>query len=191
MRYQISGKQMDVGEALQTHVKSELGETFDKYAQRPTDATVVFSRDASTYHCEVTVHLSTGLNVAAKGHSHDVYPAFEAARERMDKQVRRYKRRLRDHHRDRRGPVEFGGASMYVLAADEGSDEAEPASLQPIIIAETEAKIPSLSVGEAVMQMELAHAPLLVFRNEKHGGVNVVYRRDDKNVGWIDPSERG
>lgn len=191
MRYQISGKQMDVGEALQTHVKSELGETFDKYAQRPTDATVVFSRDASTYHCEVTVHLSTGLNVAAKGHSHDVYPAFEAARERMDKQVRRYKRRLRDHHRDRRGPVEFGGASMYVLAADEGSDEAEPASLQPIIIAETETKIPSLSVGEAVMQMELAHAPLLVFRNEKHGGVNVVYRRDDKNVGWIDPSERG
>lgn len=191
MRYQISGKQMDVGEALQTHVKSELGETFDKYAQRPTDATVVFSRDASTYHCEVTVHLSTGLNVAAKGHSHDVYPAFEAARERMDKQVRRYKRRLRDHHRDRRGPVEFGGASMYVLAADEGTDEAEPASLQPIIIAETEAKIPSLSVGEAVMQMELAHAPLLVFRNEKHGGVNVVYRRDDKNVGWIDPSERG
>lgn len=191
MRYQISGKQMDVGEALQTHVKTELGETFDKYAQRPTDATIVFSRDASTYHCEVTVHLSTGLNVAAKGHSHDVYPAFEAARERMDKQVRRYKRRLRDHHRDRRGPVEFGGASMYVLAADEGSDEAEPASLQPIIIAETEAKIPSLSVGEAVMQMELAHAPLLVFRNEKHGGVNVVYRRDDKNVGWIDPSERG
>ena len=94
---------------------------------------------------------------------------------------------MRDHHRDRRAPVEFGDAAVYVLAGHDGPDEAEPETLQPIIIAETEAKIPSLSVGEAVMQMELAGAPFLVFRNEKHGGVNVVYRRDDRNVGWIDP----
>lgn len=190
MRYQISGRQIDVGEALQTHVKSEMGETFEKYAQRPTDATVIFSRDSSAYHCEAIVHLSTGLTVSAKGHAHEVYAAFEAAREKMDKQVRRYKRRLRDHHRDRREPVEFAGAPLYVLAGDAGGDEAEPDSLQPIIIAETETKIPSLTVGEAVMQMELAGAPLLVFRNEKHGGVNVVYRRDDRNVGWIDPMGR-
>jgi ribosomal subunit interface protein len=191
MRYQISGRQIDVGEALQSHVKAELGDTFGKYAQRPTDATVIFSRDAYEFHCEATVHLSSGLTVSARGHSPEVYAAFDACRERMDKQVRRYKRRLRDHHRDRKAPVEFDQASLYVLAAEEGSEEAEPASLQPIIIAETEAKIPSLSVGEAVMQMELAGAPLLVFRNEKHGGVNVVYRRDDKNVGWIDPAARG
>lgn len=190
MRYQISGKQIDVGEALQSHVKSELGDTFGKYAQRPTDATVVFSRDAHEFLVEATVHLSTGLTVSARGHSPEVYAAFDACRERMDKQVRRYKRRLRDHHRDRKGPVEFDQGSMYVLAADEGSEEAEPTTLQPIIIAETEAKIPTLSVGEAVMQMELAGAPLLIFRNEKHGGVNVVYRRDDKNVGWIDPAAR-
>jgi ribosomal subunit interface protein len=187
MRYQISGKQLDVGEALQTHVKSELAEMFGRYAQRPTDATIIFSRDSYEFQAEATIHLSTGLTVSAKGHSPEVYAAFEMCREKMDKQVRRYKRRLRDHHRDRRGPVEFAGASMYVLAAEEGSDEHEPETLQPIIIAETETKIPSLSVGEAVMQMELAGAPLLVFRNEKHGGVNVVYRRDDKNVGWIDP----
>ncbi|MCX8508436.1 MAG: sigma 54 modulation/S30EA ribosomal C-terminal domain-containing protein, partial [Rhodobacteraceae bacterium] len=80
---------------------------------------------------------------------------------------------------------------MYVLAADDNADEADTATLQPIIIAETETKIPSLSVGEAVMQMELAHAAFLVFRNEKSGGVNVVYRRDDKNIGWIDPAGRG
>jgi len=190
MRYQISGKQIDVGDALQTHVKSELGETFEKYAQRPTEATVIFSRDAHEFHVEATVHLSTGLTVASKGHSTEVYAAFEAAREKMDKQVRRYKRRLRDHHRDRRGPVEFAGAPMYVLAANEGQDDAEPESLQPIIIAETETKIPSLSVGEAVMQMELAGSKFLIFRNEKHGGVNVVYHRDDRNVGWIDPSAR-
>ena len=190
MRYQISGKQIDVGEALQSHVKSELGDTFEKYAQRPTDATVIFSRIASAYQCEANVHLSTGLSVVAKGNAHDVYAAFEAARERMDKQVRRYKRRLRDHHRDRRGPVEFADAPLYVLASDEGTDEAEPDTLQPIIIAETEAKIPSLSVGEAVMQMELAGATFLIFRNDKHGAVNVVYRRADQNVGWIDPAGR-
>ena len=187
MRYQISGKQIDVGEALQTHVKAELGETVEKYSQRPTDAIVIFSRNAHEYLCEATVHLSTGLTAAAKGQATEVYAAFEACRERMDKQLRRYKRRLKDHHRDRSEPVEFADAPMYVLAAN-GSQGAEPESLQPMIIAEMEAKIPSLSVGEAVMQMELTGAPLLVFRNEKSGGVNVVHRRDDGNFGWIDPT---
>lgn len=186
MRYQISGKQIDVGEALQTHVKSELGQTVEKYSQRPTDATVIFSRSAHEFLCESTVHLSTGLTAAAKGSATEIYAAFEACRERMDKQLRRYKRRLKDHHRDRAVPVEFAGAPMYVLAAN-GPEDQEPA-LQPMIIAEMEAQIPSLSVGEAVMQMELTGAPMLVFRNEKHGGVNVVHRRDDGNVGWIDPS---
>lgn len=188
MRYRISGKQIDVGDALQTHVKSELGETVEKYSQRPTDAIVIFSRDAHEFNCEATVHLSTGLTATAKGNATEIYAAFEACREKMDKQLRRYKRRLKDHHRDRIEPVEFAGAGMYVLAANGGSEDSEPETLQPIIIAEMETKIPSLSVGEAVMQMELSGAPLLVFRNEKNGGVNVVHRRDDGNVGWIDPS---
>ncbi|OIQ74191.1 putative sigma-54 modulation protein [mine drainage metagenome] len=105
----------------------------------------------------------------------------------MDKQLRRYKRRLKDHQRDRSEPVEFGGASSYILAASDDHEAGEPNSLQPMIIAEMETKIPSLSVGEAVMQMELGGAHLLVFRNEKNSGVNVVYRRDDGNIGWIDP----
>jgi len=188
MRYKISGRQIDVGDALQTHVKSELGETVEKYSQRPTDASVIFSRDAHEYLCEVTVHLSTGLTASAKGGSTEIYAAFEACREKMDKQLRRYKRRLKDHHRDRTGPVEFAEAPMYVLAANGEADGVEPESLQPMIIAEMGTKIPSLSVGEAVMQMELAGAPLLVFRNEKSGGVNIVHRRDDGNVGWIDPT---
>jgi ribosomal subunit interface protein len=188
MRYKISGRQIDVGDALQTHVKSQLGETVEKYSQRPTDATVVFSRNAYEYLCEATVHLSTGLTASAKGSATEIYAAFEACREKMDKQLRRYKRRLKDHHRERSEPVEFAEAPMYVLAANGGSEDSEPESLQPMIIAEMETKIPSLSVGEAVMQMELAGAPLLVFRNEKNGGVNVVHRRDDGNVGWIDPS---
>jgi len=191
MRYQISGKQMDVGEALQSHVKAELGATVGKYAQRPTDATVVFTRDGHEFVCEATIHLSTGLSASARGASPEVYAAFETCRERMDKQLRRYKRRLRDHHRERSGPVVFADAPMYVLAAEGPEGEAEPESLQPMIIAEMEARIPSLSVGEAVMQMELSGSSLLVFRNEKHGGVNVVHRRDDGNVGWIDPTAGG
>ena len=106
----------------------------------------------------------------------------------MDKQLRRYKRRLKDHHRDRVNPVEVLGGASYILAAgNEGDDEAEPESLQPMIIAEMETSVQTISVGEAVMQMELAHAPVLVFRNEKTNGVNVVYRREDGNIGWIDP----
>lgn len=187
MRYQITGKQIDIGEALQTHVKDELDEAVKKYAERPTDANVVFSKSASEYVCKSTVHLSTGLTAQAKGHAHEIYAAFDACREKMEKQLRRYKRRLKDHHRDRAEPVELFGASSYILASEENSDAIEPETLQPMIVAEMEMKIPSLSVGEAVMQMELAGAPVLVFRNESKNGVNVVYRRDDGNIGWIDP----
>jgi ribosomal subunit interface protein len=187
MRYQISGKQIDIGSALQVHVEQGLGVVLEKYSQRPTDANVVFSRSGGEYVCESTVHLSTGLNVQAKAHAHEIYTAFETCAEKMDKQLRRYKRRLKDHHKDRTEPVALSGASSYILASEEQNDESEPASLQPIIVAEMETKIPSLSVGEAVMQMELAGAPVLVFRNEGTEGVNVVYRRDDGNIGWIDP----
>ena len=188
MRYQISGKQIEIGDALQTHVKSELGETVEKYAQRPTDAMVVFSKSAHEYACEATVHLSTGLTTSARGHASEVYAAFENCREKMDKQLRRYKRRLRDHHKERVAPVEFADAPMYVLAANGDGGDSEPDSLQPLIIAELGTKIPSLSVGEAVMQMELSGKAHLIFVNEKHGRVNVVHRRDDGNVGWVDPS---
>jgi ribosomal subunit interface protein len=187
MRYQISGKQIDIGEALQTHVKAELGEVVEKYAQRPTEAVIVFSRMAHEFVCETTIHLSTGLNAAAKGHAAEIYAAFESCREKMDKQLRRYKRRLRSHHRDRTAPVEFDEGAAYILAPTEEPEDDDSATLQPIVIAEMETRIPAITVGEAVMQLELGSNRFLVFRNEGHGGVNVVYRRDDGNIGWIDP----
>ncbi len=187
MRYQISGKQIDIGEALQTHVKTELSEMIEKYAQRPTDAHVIFSKSASEFVCETIVHLSTGLTTQAKAKAHEIYAAFDQCSDKLDKQLRRYKRRLKDHHRDRAEPVELMGASSYILASEHEDQETEPESLQPMIVAEMETNIPSLSVGEAVMQMELAGAPVLVFRNEGKDGLNVVYRRDDGNIGWIDP----
>lgn len=187
MRYQISGKQIDIGEALQTHVKTELGAIVEKYAERPTDANVIFSRSGHEHVCEATVHLSTGLTATAKAHEPEIYAAFDACAAKMEKQLRRYKRRLKDHHKDRTEPVELFGASSYILASEADTEVAEPETLQPMIVAEMETNIQSLSVGEAVMQMELAGAPVLVFRNENKDGLNVVYRRDDGNIGWIDP----
>jgi len=191
MRYQISGKQIDIGEALQTHVQTELGEILSKYAGRPTDANVVFSKSGHEYVCESVVHLSTGLNAQATGRASEIYAAFDASGEKMDKQLRRYKRRLKDHHKERAQPVELSDAGSYILESREETDDASQEDTSPIIVAEMESKIPSISVGEAVMQMELASAPVLVFRNERNNEINVVYRREDGNIGWVDPKASG
>jgi ribosomal subunit interface protein len=189
MNFQVSGRQIDIGEALQTHVRDALTSVMDKYAGRPTDAQVVFSRSAHEFICEATVHLSTGLTAQAKAHATEIYACFEQCAEKLEKQLRRYKRRLKDHHRSRSKPVESVGAASYILASGGTSEDGEPDTLQPMIIAEMETQVPSLSVGEAVMQMELQGAPVLVFRNEgQKSGVNIVYRRDDGNIGWIDPN---
>jgi len=189
MRYQISGKQIDIGEALQTHVKTELGNAVAKYAERPTDANVVFSKSGHEFVCEATVHLSTGLTASAKAHNTDIYGSFDSCCAKMEKQLRRYKRRLKDHHKDRAEPVELLGASSYILASDSDSNAQEPETLQPMIIAEMQTNIATLSVGEAVMQMELSGAPVLLFHKQgKSEGLNAVYRREDGNIGWIDPS---
>ena len=187
MRIQVSGKQMDVGEALRVHVEERLQDAVGKYFDRPVDAAVTFSRDRHEFIAESSVHLPTGMTVQAKARADEVYASFEAAVDRMEKQLRRYKRRLKDHHRAREAPIEATGAASYIIAGGGGDDAIEPDSLQPVIVAEMETSVPSLSVGEAVMQMELAGAALLVFRNDAHGGLNVVYLREDGNIGWIDP----
>ena len=187
MRYQITGKQIDIGESLQEHVRTELSEVVGKYAGRPTDAVVTFSKSAHEFVCETEVHLSTGLKAQAKAHATEIYSSFDGSLEKMDKQLRRYKRRLKDHHKERPQPVELLAAGSYILAASDDTSEVEPEETAPVIVAEMETKIPSISVGEAVMQMERSNAPVGVFRNEKSKSINVVYRRDDGNFGWIDP----
>jgi len=191
MRYQITGKQIDIGSALQTHVQTEMGEVFSKYAGRPTDANIVFSKSGHEYVCEAVVHLSTGLTAQARGHDTEIYAAFDSATAKMEKQLRRYKRRLKDHHKERSQPVELSDAGSYILASNSESEEQEPEGVSSMIVAEMETKIPEISVGEAVMQMEIANSPVLVFRNERHSGINVVYRREDGNIGWIDPRNTG
>ncbi|KMW58786.1 Ribosomal subunit interface protein [Candidatus Rhodobacter oscarellae] len=187
MHYQITGKQIDIGESLQERTRVQLDATLEKYPGRPTDVTATYSRNGHVYACEVVVHLSTGLTVNARGQDSEIYSALDNAVEKVDKQLRRYKRRLKDHHRVRETPVALSGGSTYILAARKEEQEPEPDTLQPMIVAEMETKIPSLSVGEAVMQMELAGAPVLVFRKEGDDRLNVVYHREDGNIGWIDP----
>jgi ribosomal subunit interface protein len=187
MRIQVSGKQIDVGDALRAHVEERLNEAVGKYFDRPVDAVVTFTREGYAFIADSSVHLPTGMTVQATSRAEDIYACFEGSVDRMEKQLRRYKRRLKDHHRDRQSPIEAVDAPSYILRGQEDGVDDEPASLQPVIVAETETRVQSMSVGEAVMQMELAGAQLLVFRNDSHGGVNVVYRRDDGNIGWIDP----
>ena len=188
MRIQVSGKQIDIGDALRTHVEDRLMEAVGKYFDRPVDAVVTFSKDRHEFCADSSVHLPTGMIVQAKARAGEIYASFEGALERMEKQLRRYKRRLRDHHRAREEPILAMDAQSYILEGGlDDEDYTEPDTLQPVIVAEMETRVPHLSVGEAVMQMELAGAHLLVFRNDAHGGVNVVYTREDGNIGWIDP----
>ena len=149
---------------------------------------MTFCRDGHEFVADSSVHLSTGMTVQATARADEIYASFEGAVERMEKQLRRYKRRLKDHHRDRQGSDRRRSGRRPTSCRGGTMPEAdEPDSLQPVIVAEMETRVQFLSVGEAVMQMELAGAHLLVFRNEAHGGVNVVYQRDDGNIGWIDP----
>ena len=175
---------MDFGNGVNDHLESSLR----KFAVRPIEAHVTFTREAQQFDCEITIHLSTGLNAQARARSMETYPAFDQACDKLRKQLRRYKRRLKNHHNERKAPVTFSEAlTSVVVSPADNQEENEPETLQPVIIAETETPIPALAVGEAVMQMELAEASLLVFRNLSHGGVNVVHRRDDGHIGWIDP----
>ena len=191
MQITVSGKQIDVGDALRLHVEENLAAAVSKFFDRPVDAHVVFSRRGHEFTCDASVHLPTGLTAQAHGVSTDVYAAFEQATDRIEKQLRRHKRRLKDHHQARKTPIEMTEAPAYVLRGyeeDEAEGPAEVNGEQPVIVAEMTMPVKTLTVGEAVMQMELAHRRFLVFRNDASGRINVVYQRDDGNVGWIDPA---
>jgi len=189
MQIKISGKQIDVGDALRTHVEYNLVAAVGKYFDRPVDAHVVFSRNGHEFKCDSSVHLSTGLTAQAHAVNGEIYAAFDQATDRIEKQLRRYKRRLKDHHQSRQDPIELIEAQSYVLRGhDEEVDPDEINGIQPVIVAEMATVIKSLTVGEAVMQMELAHAQFLMFRNDANGRINIVFQRDDGNVGWIDPA---
>jgi ribosomal subunit interface protein len=189
MQLSVSGKQIDVGDALRQHVAEALGGIIGKYFGKAIEAHVVFSREAHLLRADISVHVHRDLQVKGQADAGDAYLAFDNAAERIAKRIRRYKRRLRDHHpRGRDAETERMTARSYVIAEqDETEVDSLPVETEPVIVAEMECEIPSLTVSEAVMRMNLADQPSLVFRNRAHGGLNVVYRRTDGHIGWVDP----
>jgi len=181
----INGKNLDVGEALHAHVAGELETAVGKYFAKAHDAKVVLSREAHLFRADIQVHPVRGMLVQGRGAAADPYAAFDGALERIAKQLRRYKRRLTNHHKGRGGD-ETTPAQQYVIASEAEEEEA-PADGKPVIIAELQTEIATLSVSEAVMRLDLADVPAMMFRNRSNGGLNVVFRRPDGNIGWIDP----
>lgn len=194
MQLSVTGKQTEIGEALRRHIEGSLGSILDKYFKTAIEAHVIVSKEAHLSRAEISIHIGRGIVVNARAAASEAYLAFDAAAERLAKQLRRYKRRLRDHHAKGREPAGAGERAMdYVLAPIE-EEEAEGEAAEagnvngaPAVIAEMSTELPSLTVGEAAMRMDLAEAPVLLFRNRSHGELNLVYRRTDGNIGWVDP----
>jgi ribosomal subunit interface protein len=195
MQLTVTGKQLGVGDALRSHVEASLEGLLDKYFGNAIEAHAVFAREAHLIRADLSVHVGRGIMVKSGATATDYYPAFEAAAERLGKQLRRYKRRLRDHHtRLRSQSEELETARAFVLAPAEEDADIEAGGVPDgpatgsAVIAEMSTEVPRLTVGEAVMRMDLADAPVLLFRNRAHGELNLVYRRTDGNIGWIDPA---
>lgn len=195
MQITVSGKQLDLSDALCTRVSAHMEHIAAKYFGHAQDAQVTFSRARSFFTCDITVRAGRGLLLRGEGEALDANTAFDDAAEHIAKRLRRYRRRVNEHARDLANRARPEAARQYVLAADTGEDEDAPAGGDGVeavapanrVIAEHPAEISRLSVDEAVMQMDLADQAVLMFRNDATGVLNVVYRRGDGNVGWIDP----
>ena len=192
MQLTVTGKQVDVGDALRRHVESALDSLLDKYFGAAIEAHAVFAREGHLIHVEISLHIGRGIVINSGAAAADHYPAFDAAAERLAKQLRRYKRRLRDHHGKAHASVERAEtARSFVLAPIDEEADADAGTVDgasPVVIAEMSTELPRLTVGEAAMRLDLADAPVLLFRNRTHGELNLVYRRGDGNIGWIDPA---
>lgn len=195
MQLQISGRHVDLGESFRSHAEARLQDGVQKYLDRITKVEVVVSKESHQFR--VDIHGNTGTHshmaVNSKGNSTDVYAAFDQAADRMEKQLRRYKRRLNNHHvgKDARLLNEQGGlirAKKYVLRPEDDHRELEDEGA-PVVIAEKATEIETLSVSEAVMKMDLRDLPALMFFNSANGRLNIVYRRIDGNISWVDPEE--
>ena len=189
MDVQITGKGIDLGAALQTHVEERISASVHKYFERSAEAQVTFAREGSSIKCEATTHLASGVFLAVQGEAHDAYSAFDDALEKLEKRVRRYKRRLKNHHANGKSPLPAESAPSYVLKpldADEDGEDPITDDPTPVIIAESTTKLREMTVGAAVLQLDLADQPVIVFKNAAHGHLSVVYKRSDGNIGWID-----
>lgn len=193
MKVQVSGKHVDVGDALRTRIGDDLAAAIGKYFERGGDAEVLVSRDGHGFRVDCTVTLATGQHLQSHGLGGDAHAAFSQALVKVETRIRRYKRRLKSHTVAATAKA-AETASFYVLRGGEdeaGDDDWEdPTAGHPpaaMVIAETEAPLKTMTVSMAVMDLDLTEAQAIVFRNAAHGGLSVVFRRTDGNIGWVDP----
>ncbi len=186
MQISIHGKQMDLGDTLKAHIEDKLEDINQKYFNRAIDANVTMAPEGSAFtKSHISIRVGKDISVMADAKDPDPYAAFDAAAEKVAKQLRRYKKRLRDHH-ERLEENNIIPAQNYVLTPEPETAE-EPEKHEPTIIADMVTNIQTMSVSEAVMRLDLSGENALLFRNPQHDGLNMVYRRTDGNVGWVDP----
>ena len=199
MQLTVSGKQVELSDALRVHVDKQLGTITAKYFDQALEAQVTFSRARSFFTCDINLHAGRGITVRGEGEAADARAAFEDAAEHIAKRLRRYRRRVSAHQRDL-NKIKPEMARAYVLAPEDEEEDEQGAKnghatsmktlsdeLHATIVAEDTTAIETLTVRDAVMKMDLAFQPLMMFRNSRTGGLNVIYRRPDGHVGWIDP----
>jgi ribosomal subunit interface protein len=198
MQIKVSGKQVDLSDALRVRVGDQLDQIARKYFDRALEAQVTFSRARSFFTCDINIHAGRGLTLRGEGEAADAHGAFDDAAEHIAKRLRRYRRRVNDHARDTAARERPQDARQYTLRQEDDAGEAETARpanghasaelVHATVIAESATAIARLTVSEAVMRMDLADQTVLMFRNSASGELNVIYRRADGHIGWIDPS---
>lgn len=197
MQIQFVSKGIDVSPALRERIDQRITDAASKYFNRPAEAFVTASKEGHGFKVDISVHLPSGAFLQAGGQGGDAYGAVEDASTHLEKRLRRYKRKLKDHHADNKPslPAEEMGAILTLrserrddLDVEEDDDGGAEGGDEPVIIAEQVAELRTLTVSMAVLEMDLADAPFLMFKNARTGDMNVVYRRPDGHVGWIDPT---
>jgi len=189
MQIQIVSKGIDVSHALRERITGRLEEMMDKYIHRDGNAQVSVSREGSGFRTICSVHLSSGATMEGQGEAKEAYAAADEAMTHIEKRLRRYKRRLKDHS----PKAKAKNAAMFVVqnpvvedVSDDDQTDVDMAD-EPMVIAESTSKIRTLTPGMAALELGLADSGVVVFHNAKHGGVNVVFKRPDGHIGWIDP----
>ena len=189
MEIRVSGHQVNTGSALQDHASDRLQSIVEKYFSRALSSHVTFGKaPASAFSCDIVLHVNHGLILKSHGQAQDAHLAFDQAADKVEKQLRRYKRRLKDHHEQAHHAALEEEAAYIVFAGEEPEDEFEEVADSPPVIAETRIGVPEVSVSDAVMQLDLQHANALFFKNAGTGRHNMVYRRNDGTIGWVEPS---
>lgn len=185
MSVRVTGKQMDIGDSFRTRITGNINDAIAKYFDGGFSSQVLVEKEGARFNADCKIHLDSGANLHAEGKANDPQVAFDSALERIEKRLRRYKRKLRDHHH---GESRNNGTEVAYAVFDtpEGGEDEIADDFAPVIIAETTRRLATMSVATAVMALDMTDEPVMMFRKPGSADLNIVYRRNDGNIGWID-----